>query len=133
MLYLLGMENGARIGGAAVRQGDLVDLDVEWTGADGVAHREPIESWITDGRTKGPMKRVGWVFVGSGIKNGQFLADVEGNICINYSVGSTILDIPDQAGGDDTVFTVSEQKKFPPKDAKVRVILTPRPKEKGAK
>jgi hypothetical protein len=133
MLYLLGLENGARIGDKNVRQGDLVDLDVEWTGADGVPHREPMEDWITDSRTKLPMKRIGWVFVGSGIKNGSFLADAEGNICLCYSIGSTILDIPDPAGADDTVFTLNEHKKLPPKTAKVRLILSPRPKAKGGK
>jgi hypothetical protein len=133
MLYLLDVRNGARLGDGNVRQGDIVDLDVEWTGADGVPHREPIESWVVDSRTKLPMARIGWVFVGSGIKNGQFLADAEGNICLCYSIGSTILDIPDPAGADDTVFSLNEHKKLPPKTAKVRIILTPRPQTKAEK
>jgi len=128
MLYLLGLENGARIGNKSVRQGDLVDLDVEWTNAAGVKEREPIESWIIDSRAKAPMQRTGWVFVGSGIKDGQFLADAEGNICINYSVGSTILDTPDPAGADDTIFELNDKKKRPPKTANLRIMLTPRPK-----
>jgi hypothetical protein len=133
MLYLLGLENGARIGDEHVRQGDLVDLDVEWTDADGAKHREPIESWMIDGRTKQPMQRIGWVFVGSGIKDGTFLADAEGNVCINYSVGSTILDIPDPAGADDTVFSANDGKKRPPKGSDVRIVLTPRSKAKAEK
>lgn len=130
MLYLLDLNNGPRLDTETLRQGDLVDLDIEWTDAKGVRQREPIEGWIIDGRTKAPMKREGWVFVGSGMRNGVFLADSEGNICINYSVGSTILDTPDPAGADDTVFTVNQDKPRPPETADVRVLLTPRAKAK---
>ncbi len=131
MLYLLDLSNGPRLDTETLRQGDLVDLDIEWTDANGARQREPIESWIIDGRTKAPMKREGWVFVGSGMRNGEFLADSEGNICINYSVGSTILDIPDPAGADDTIFTVNKDKPFPPATGNVRVVLSPRAKDKA--
>ena len=131
MLYLLGLSNGPRLDTETLRQGDLVDLDIEWTDANGIRQREPIEAWIIDGRTQAPMKREGWVFVGSGIRNDVFLADSEGNICISYSVGSTILDIPDPAGADDTVFTANQDKPRPPTSADVRVLLTPRAKVKA--
>ncbi len=127
-LYALGLNNGLRIATEAIPRGDLVDLDVAWTDAAGQRHREPLESWILDGRTGQPMARIGWVFVGSGMKDGIFLADEEGNICLNYSVGSTILDIPDEAGMDDTIFKVNRGKPLPGPEAEVRVFLVPRPR-----
>lgn len=126
LFYLLDLNNGPRLPGGAIPRGDLVDIDVAWTDPEGARHRAPIESWILDSRTGQPMERIGWVFVGSGMKDGEFLAEAEGNICINYSVGSTILDIPDQAGRDDSIFKVNRGKALPGKDAEVRVFLVPR-------
>lgn len=126
MLYLLDLKNGMRVAADGKPQGDLVDLDIEWQGKDGKPVREPIEHWILDNRTKKSMDRVGWVFIGSSFMDSVCLADAEGNIVINYSVGNTVLDIPDRAGDDDTLFTVNDQKTEPGKDAAVRVILTPR-------
>ena len=72
LLYLLHADNGPRRAGKFERRGDLVDIDIEWTDDDGKKLREPIESWLTDNRTKKPMERIGWVFVGSNVKNGEF-------------------------------------------------------------
>lgn len=128
LLYTLHLNNGPRIATEAIPRGDLVDLDVAWSDATGERRRDPIESWMLDGRTGQPMERIGWVFVGSGMKDGKFLADEEGNICLNYSVGSTILDIPDEAGMDDTIFKVNRGKPLPGPEAEVRVFLVPRPR-----
>ena len=107
MLYLLGAENGSRLPQDDAKQGTLVDIDLEWTDAGGVKHREPIENWIQDRRTEKAMRRIGWAFVGSVIREGRFLADVEGNVVVNYSVGSTVLDVPDpESLADDTLHSV---------------------------
>jgi hypothetical protein len=130
MLYLLGLNNGPRLPDPVTgRQGDLVDLDVEWTDADGTRKREPVEQWIFDERSKAPMKRIGWVFVGSPMRKGAFLAELEGNLCINYSVGATILDSPDPQSTDDTIFVVNEKKREPGLQAEVRVYIVPRKKQ----
>jgi hypothetical protein len=127
MLYLLGLGNGPRLPDPVTgRQGDLVDIEVAWTGDDGTVTREPVEQWIHDTRVNGPMKRLGWVFVGSTMRDGAFLAEVEGNICVCYSVGSTILDSPDPESIDDTLFVVNEKQKSPGVGAQVRVYIVPR-------
>ncbi|HPY91161.1 MAG TPA: YdjY domain-containing protein [Lentisphaeria bacterium] len=107
MLYLLGAENGQRLPGPGQKQGTLVDIDLEWTDSKGEKQRQPIENWIQDRRTEKTMRRIGWTFVGSIIQEGQFLADVEGNVVVNYSVGSTVLDVPDpESLEDDTLHSV---------------------------
>jgi len=125
LLYLLGLKNGPRRPDAEGRQGDLVNLDIEWARADGSRAREPIEAWIRDMKTGAAMKRIGWVFVGSKIRDGEFLADIEGNLGLTYSVGSTVLDIPDASGDDDTVYVVNDARKEPAKETAVRLIITP--------
>ncbi len=107
MLYLLGAENGRRLPEPGEKQGALVDIDVEWTDGNGEKQRQPIENWIQDRRTEKTMRRIGWAFVGSVIQEGKFLADVEGNVVVNYSVGSTVLDVPDpDSRSDDTLHSV---------------------------
>jgi hypothetical protein len=60
------------------------------------------------------------------MRDGAFLAEVEGNICVCYSVGSTILDSPDPESIDDTLFVVNEKQKSPGVGAQVRVYIVPR-------
>jgi len=127
MLLLLGLRNGPRLPDAKGRQGDLVDIDVEWTDHDGRVHRDPIEEWIMDRRRHGPMRRIGWVFTGSAIQNGRFLPNIEGNLVLLFSSGETVLDIPDPESIDDTLFTVnSKRARAAGDDAKVRIIVIPR-------
>lgn len=132
MLYLLGAENGLRLPTEDGKQGALVDIDLEWVDAEGKNQREPIENWIIDRRLKDTtMRRIGWVFVGSAIKEGKFLADVEGNVVINYSVGSTVLDSPEpDSQWDDTLHSVNTDKvkKAGGADKAVTVVFKPRQK-----
>lgn len=128
LLYTLNLSNGPRQRDTTGRMGDLVDIDLEYTGADGKAVREPVESWIRDTRTGAPMKRLGWVFTGSAMRDGVFLAEEEGNICINYSVGSAIFDSPDSQSLDDTIHVVEPSRREPGLGAPVKVIITPRDK-----
>ncbi|MBR6060316.1 MAG: YdjY domain-containing protein [Lentisphaeria bacterium] len=128
LLYLLHADNGPRRAGKFERRGDLVDIDIEWTDDDGKKFREPIESWITDNRTKKPMERIGWVFVGSTVKDGKFLADDEGNVVINWSSGATLLDSADSESEDDMLHSVNVKKKQPIKHPDVTVVFKPRSK-----
>lgn len=130
MLYLLGAKNGPRLPDKHGRQGDLIDIDVQWTNAKGDKVREPLENWIRNTETKSPMQRIGWVFTGSNFSDGQLVADIEGNLVVCYSVGATVLDIPSTKGDDDIFFVANpERAKKPGAGAKVRVFMTRRGKE----
>lgn len=126
LLYLLDLHNGPRLPDAEGRQGAILDIDLEWRDADDKPVREPVEQWVLDQRTHEPMQRHGWVFVGSAIADGVFLADAEGNLVITYSPAATVLDIPDVAGNDDTMFIINESKARPREGTALRVILSPR-------
>jgi hypothetical protein len=128
LLYTLDLNNGPRLTDSTGRRGDVVDLDLEYTAADGRTVREPVESWIRDTRTGKAKPRTGWVFVGSTMRDGVFLAEEEGNICINYSVGSTIFDNPDADGIDDTIHVVESSRTDLKPGAAVKVIVTAREK-----
>lgn len=126
MLYLLGLRNGRRLTGPEGRQGDIVDIDIEWKRATGEIVREPVESWILDQRTGKQAERCGWVFVGSAVADGVFLADATGNVAVTYSVSDTVLDTPDRGGEDDTLFVANSPKREPGLDALVRIVVIPR-------
>ncbi len=126
MLYLLGLENGPRLPDAAGRRGDLVDLDVQWCDARGRKHRMPIERFILDRRTHRCMRRLGWVFTGSSIQNGKFLAETEGNLALLFSSGDTVLDCADPDATDDTLFSVNTAGIPLRAGAPVTIFLIPR-------
>lgn len=136
MLYLLGAKNGPRTKDKTGNQGDLVDIDLAWVDATGKKHREPIERWVVNNVTGKNMKRRGWVFTGSIATEKQLQADVEGNLVIVYSIGSTILDIPSREGEDDIFFSVdykrAKKQPAPTFGGDVQVIVTPRPPPKVA-
>ena len=128
LLYLLHADNGPRQPAKFERRGDIVDIDIEWTNDEGKKLREPIESWIIDNRTKKPMERIGWVFVGSNVRNGVFQADSEGNIVINWSSGATILDSADRESESDMLHSINTQQAQPKKHPTVIVVFKPRSK-----
>lgn len=126
-LYLLRARNGARTDqNPKLRQGTLVDIDIEWTDDQDTPHRSPVEDWIRDLRTQQPLKRLGWTFTGSGIHQGQFLADAEGNIVINWSQGATVLDSPDPESVSDTLHAILETRPQPTRHPNVTIVLKPR-------
>ena len=129
LMYLLRLKNGPRFKREDGKQGDLLDIELEYADGEGNTVREPIEQWMCDERTGKPMTRYGWVFVGSDIRDGSFLAEVEGNVVVTYSCGATVLDIPDEGGNKAWTFYVNPEKSEPGKDADVRVILIPRERQ----
>ncbi len=127
LLILLGAKNGIRFSGREQPQGDLFDLDVQWRKKDGSTVREPVENWILNNNKKAPMTRVGWVFVGTTFQNGVPDADVEGNLVLTWSSGSTVLDMPVPEGDVENEFVINEQHPEPPVDTPVTVFVKPRP------
>ena len=126
-LYLLRARNGARTDqNPKLRQGTLVDIDIEWTDDQDTPHRSPVEDWILDLRTQQPLQRRGWTFTGSGIHQGKFLADAEGNIVINWSQGATVLDSPDPESVSDTLHAILETRPQPTRHPNVTIVLKPR-------
>jgi len=128
MLILLGLNNGPRIPDAQGRQGDRVDIDVEWKRDDGTLIEEPIENFLFDTRSKKHATPVGWTFIGTTVQGGTVNADAEGNIALAWSVGGTILDTADPDGEKSGIFMLNPEHVKPKAGTPVRIIITPRAK-----
>ena len=127
-LYLLGLDNGTRLPAEEHKgtQGDLVNLDILWQTEEGEPRSLPIERWVLDTRTEKRMECIGWVFVGSPVVEGTFLADRQGNVALVWSVGATVLDIPDPESDNDMVFEAKAPAKGPDEIGReIQVRVTP--------
>jgi hypothetical protein len=102
-------------------RGDSVEVYVRWTkGSHDTTVRG--EDLVWDIPHKKSMEHTPWVFVGSQLEEGKFLADVEKSLITTYHDPLTILDNPAQSGGDDELFRVNESL-TPPKGTPVTVII----------
>lgn len=105
-LLLLGAENGSRIGGEKIRQGTVLNIDVQPEGGK----RVPVEEWLINKKTGKGMERNGWVFVGSSFTGSMHcMAKEEGNIVNVWSFGNTILDNPASTGNNDDYIIVNSE------------------------
>lgn len=101
-LYLLGVQNGTPSdvnNDSSIRKGDPVEVFV-------YPHGSPdsfrVQDWIVTNDDFQPLKNAQVIFVGSGFRNNQCLADQEGNLIdINSMDANTILwlDNPDATAG----------------------------------
>lgn len=113
-LLFLGLERGTsgRHAGDKIRtKGSPVVILATWT--DPVTKtpvRRLAEDLVWDHRASKPMKRVGWVFVGSRFATNPqsqrevFMASVTGTLVVTYHDPDAILDTPHDAGVDDSTF-----------------------------
>jgi hypothetical protein len=105
-LLLLGLEP---IGGLEYQgdpntpEGDSVWIWVEWE-TDGGSSLVRGEDLVRDYLTEGAMQHTHWVFSGSEIVDGTFVASVEQSIVTTFHDPYTIIDNPLPTGGDDTVY-----------------------------
>jgi hypothetical protein len=129
-LLLLGLEPGGGLeyqGDPRTPTGDPVEVWVAWDRSDStngpsVAVRHRAEDLIYNIAAKKPMQRTHWVFVGSEIVNGRFMAQIEQSLITTYHDPFTILDNPLPTGGDDTLYVVNEQV-VPERGTPVRVTI----------
>ncbi|MBW1645696.1 MAG: hypothetical protein JRJ56_05115 [Deltaproteobacteria bacterium] len=109
-------------------QGDPVSITLRWRQA-GAVRQTPIESWIRDANRKGPLGRVPWVFTGSFVSDGVFMAQVEKSIIAVYRDPAAMIDNPLPDGSSDECWLVNEAA-VPPAGTAVTVIIRKSKKEK---
>jgi hypothetical protein len=110
-LILLGLESGGGLeyqGDPRTPHGDSVWVWVEWQGEDGKRLTRG-EDLVINYNTKKPMEHTHWVFSGSMIMDGKFVASVEQSIVTTYHDPMTILDNPLPTGADDTLYGANPQ------------------------
>ncbi|MBI2192099.1 MAG: hypothetical protein HYU36_08955 [Planctomycetes bacterium] len=136
-LQSLGLKPGQGVefqGQQKTPTGDLVYLVVEWQ-RDGKAVSYRAEDLIWNVYEKNPMKRTGWVFVGSRLMKhpatGEllFVASQERNIAATFHDPFAILDHPLDTGADDTVYE-AHTKLLPEAGTPARlIVLKEQPRE----
>jgi len=79
---------------------------------------------------KRTMRPTHWVFNGSRIQNGLFMASVEKSLITTYNDPNTIIDNPLDTGSDDTLYEVNEAL-VPARGTEVKAIIKPRNNERS--
>lgn len=124
-LLLLGFKNKNNLkfqGDSTIPEGDPLDIFVEWESEDKSKKRVRAEETLYDQQKKKTMERTCWVFTGSQIVDGQFMADIDGSIIATFRDPLAIINNPLPTGADDTVY-VSNEKLLPPEDTRVNLII----------
>ena len=87
------------------------------------------EGFVWHQRSKRPMARTAWVFTGSKIHEGQFVADIDGSIVATYYDPLAILNNPLPTNVDDETYYVNE-KAVPSAGSKVTLVLRRLPEQR---
>jgi len=126
-LLLLGYEYGQNIefqGQDKTPKGDSLLIFVEWIDSLDNKINVRIEKLAFNVAEKKEMRETSWIFSGSKILNGTFMADVEESIITTYHDPFTIIDNPLSTGNDDTLYIVNSQI-VPPKGTKAIIVIKP--------
>ena len=112
-LLLLGLRGRGDLGQppepAAAPRGDALQVWIEWrSDPAGAARRTRLEDWILDARTKASMPPVDWVFTGSWVQDGTFMAQLERSIIAIYRDGLAMIENPLPEASDDTIWFVNK-------------------------
>ncbi|MGA1840578.1 MAG: YdjY domain-containing protein [bacterium] len=124
-LLLLGFKNKNNLefqGDSTIPEGDPLDVFVEWNLPDKSTKKVRAEELVFDQQKNKAMEKTYWVFTGSKIIDGQFMADMDGSIIATFRDPLAIINNPLPTGADDTVY-VSNEKLLPPNDTKVHLVI----------
>lgn len=124
-LLLLGFKNKNNLkfqGDSTIPEGDPLDIFVEWELKDKSTKRVRAEELVYDQQKNKSMEKTYWVFTGSRIDNGQFMADLDGSIIATFRDPLALINNPLPAGADDTVY-VSNEELLPPDNTRVNLLI----------
>ncbi len=112
-LLLLGLEPGMnplpRQGDTGTPQGDPIDILVTWITEDKKAMTLRAEELLFNLKTGQSMEKTHWIFTGSQIVNGKFMAQMEHSIAASYHDPYAIIDHPLNTGSDDTLYHANKR------------------------
>ncbi|MBN1930701.1 MAG: hypothetical protein JW786_03735 [Desulfobacterales bacterium] len=113
-------------------KGDLVELWISWEGKNKIKVGCRAEDLIFNNKTKNKMQHTHWIFTGSQILDGRFMADVEQSIAATYHDPFAMFDHPLETGSDDTIYFVNKEV-VPPKGTPITFEIRPLPPLKAIK
>ncbi|MCX6827683.1 MAG: YdjY domain-containing protein [candidate division Zixibacteria bacterium] len=124
-LLLFGMEYGQNLnyqGDSTVPGGDSVAIFIKWVKGNGDTAEFSANELLYDFQLKKNMSPTEWVFTGSGVFDGRFMADLDGSIIAVYSDPVAILNNPLSGRYDDTVYG-SNKELLPPPGTKIMMTI----------
>ena len=114
-------------GDPSTPKGDSVRILVTRFGADGKAAADDYERWICKKIDKKTceISTLSWIYTGSVVGNGKFLAQMEGSIIALYHDPIALIDNASAGGESDKIWFVKEDT-VPPVGSAVTVTILPK-------
>jgi len=133
-ILALGYEKGTpvqatRDGKVVPPSGKKIHLYLEWTGEDGKTVRARAEDLVYNSKTRKPMERGKWVYIGSRFEKDwadgetRYMADLTGDVAATYSWPNTIIDNVTSEGSDD-IYYVCYTPRIPAPGTKVSFVIS---------
>lgn len=110
---------------AATKTAARVQVKIEWDDA-GKPRCVPINEWIQHTRSAAAMPAGLWVYGGSDVHQGKFVAEATGEIMAIFLSNSALINYPGKDNADDTVW-IPFPKRVPIVGTKVTVCIAPNP------
>lgn len=108
---------------AQVKASSRVTIEVEWND-DGKVRRLPVNEWIQHGVKATAMPAGPWVYGGSDIFEGKFVAETTGDVAAIFLSQAALLNYPGEDHENDDVWTPFP-KRVPAEGTNVTVIIAP--------
>jgi hypothetical protein len=102
-------------------KGDPIQIAVKWK-TGGAEKTCAVEDWLRDAKSQKPAKRGPWIYTGSMIKDGKFLAQIEGTFAALVTLPSALINNPREHNDDDSAWEVNA-KAVPSVDTPVEISI----------
>lgn len=112
-----------------VKAAARIKVKVEWSD-QGKTRTVPISEWIQHAVKATPMPETLWVYGGSFVDEGKYVAETTGDIMAIFTSSASMINYPGKDHDDDTVWVVYP-KRVPAEGTKVTVIFAPNPDAKA--
>jgi len=126
-LLLINLQHGRPMppDGETPPTGDPIDIFVEWQ-ADGATQRARAESFLWNRQENRAVPDTPWVFNGSVMERGEFMALAEESLVVTYWDPYAIVNIPLPCGANDELLVVNTNT-VPPYETPITFIFAPHP------
>jgi hypothetical protein len=114
-------------GDSRLPTGDSVTIWIKWEN-NGKIENLQVDKWVTNKNAGNAPTPMNWVFTGSTISNGMFMAQVEKSIAAIYHDPIALIDNTSKEGASDEIWFVNE-KEVPPVGTKVTVTIRKKGKD----
>lgn len=106
-----------------VKKAARINLSVEWKEGD-KTRTAKLHEWIAHGSTGKPMAADPWVYGGSGVYEGKFMAESTGDIAAIFLSNSALINFSGKDNNSDEVW-LAFPKRVPTEGTKITVIIAP--------